>query len=549
MAEPIKFTELSNVGNLSASAIMAVVQQQGGELVSLQCSAAQMAELISNDIEYQNLTTEGKTLVEAINEAAQTGGGGDVTKAYVDAENAKQDEETATIKADLTELDTILDLQDVGGVEVLTPYETVQGYYLGATYKSNSGYRTKKYNGIVGGATYYASTYTNEATGTGLIHWFDADGTHISYDNKGIGSWVDVEVVAPINAVSCAISGRVKSDYDATTTIQLKNITTAGKTSKRLDNIDDIKSFKKLAFNIAENGDLIVASKYNSENDFLVTISKKGASSLPQIYKMYKIPNTSAEISNDFSNLPTAFCSPTSDWLSPYGNLYVKNNRDTDITTQFYWCGGWHGTSGNSGYATAKNIKYEVFADGIEVNELGTFYADEVKVIIVNGIMAINTVKTDGTGRTPLTETTIITFKPNSYIEIDTQIEVNEDVQIGHYYGLQCEFLSVWNGGQLNVDDIVNKGWFDNASTSTQGSTKSESICNNFIVRNSNKTDFVECYVTPNFGLSNRRLISDTDKTVWTANYNKSYFNLIGSNDLMEGDVLTFRGGYHFYSM
>lgn len=103
MAEPIKFTELSNVGNLSASAIMAVVQQQGGELVSLQCSAAQMADLISSDIEYQNLTTEGKTLIEAINEAAQTGGGGDVSKAYVDAENAKQDAETATIKADLTE--------------------------------------------------------------------------------------------------------------------------------------------------------------------------------------------------------------------------------------------------------------------------------------------------------------------------------------------------------------------------------------------------------------------------------------------------------------
>lgn len=76
MAEPIKFTELTNVGELSLSAIMAIVQQQAGELVSLQCSMAQVAELVASGATFQELTTEQKTLISAINEIAAGGGGG-----------------------------------------------------------------------------------------------------------------------------------------------------------------------------------------------------------------------------------------------------------------------------------------------------------------------------------------------------------------------------------------------------------------------------------------------------------------------------------------
>ena len=76
MAEPIKFTELTNAGVLNLSAIMAIVQEQAGELVSLQCSMAQVAELVAQGVEYNELTTEQKTLIAAINEIAAGGGGG-----------------------------------------------------------------------------------------------------------------------------------------------------------------------------------------------------------------------------------------------------------------------------------------------------------------------------------------------------------------------------------------------------------------------------------------------------------------------------------------
>lgn len=68
MAEEIRFNELANVGELSPSAIVAIVQEQQGELVSLQCSAAQIADLIVNGIQFQALTSEDKKIIGAINE-------------------------------------------------------------------------------------------------------------------------------------------------------------------------------------------------------------------------------------------------------------------------------------------------------------------------------------------------------------------------------------------------------------------------------------------------------------------------------------------------
>lgn len=66
--EYIKFSELTNVGELSSSAIVAIVQNQGGELVSLKCSVAQVAQLIASGIEFQGLTTEDDSIIGAINE-------------------------------------------------------------------------------------------------------------------------------------------------------------------------------------------------------------------------------------------------------------------------------------------------------------------------------------------------------------------------------------------------------------------------------------------------------------------------------------------------
>lgn len=459
-------------------------------------------------------------------------------------------EKIGSLSEENAQIEKILEVTKNENFEEINQDEILQGYYFNSSYTENSGYRTKKYSNIVGGKTYYVSTKTQEESGTGLIHWFNSEGDHISYENKGIGVWEDVEVIAPMNAVSCAITGKATSDYDASRKISLKISITEFSDSNRLLKIEKMKSFKKLSINIDENKNLIIASKYDNDYDLWISITKNGASLLPQIGKIYKKENSNIDIGSDFTSVPIPFYAPSSDWVSPYGSLYAKENPDTDVADDFYWCGGWHGTDGgNGGYPTAKNIKFDVFVDRVKVSDEGTYYGDEIKVVVINGINAINTVKTDGTGRQVITETITYLFKPNCEINVDGKIEVNEKVSIDHYYGIQCEFLNVWNGGQLNVNDIVNKGWYENANSLVYGSTKSQSIINNFFVRSMNKKDYIECYIVPNYGLADRHYLSDEDATAYTAAYNKSYFILIKKQQLNTGDVLCWRGGYHFYSL
>ena len=68
MAEPIKISELNTVGDLSASALLVIVQEQTGELVSLKCSLSEVSALLNNGLEYADLATEDKTIIGAINE-------------------------------------------------------------------------------------------------------------------------------------------------------------------------------------------------------------------------------------------------------------------------------------------------------------------------------------------------------------------------------------------------------------------------------------------------------------------------------------------------
>lgn len=76
MAEQIKFTQLPNVGDLTASAIIALAQAQGGEYASYGASLAQVAELLNKGISYEELPTEAKDILGAITEIYNSGGGG-----------------------------------------------------------------------------------------------------------------------------------------------------------------------------------------------------------------------------------------------------------------------------------------------------------------------------------------------------------------------------------------------------------------------------------------------------------------------------------------
>lgn len=76
MAEQIKFTQLPNVGDLTASAIIALAQAQGGDYASYSASLAQVAELVTQGVNYEDLPTTAKDILGAITELYNSGGGG-----------------------------------------------------------------------------------------------------------------------------------------------------------------------------------------------------------------------------------------------------------------------------------------------------------------------------------------------------------------------------------------------------------------------------------------------------------------------------------------
>ena len=199
-------------------------------------------------------------------------------EAYALSKHGKTTEDLGPLKKEIGLLKedfvNVLDLETGEKTETLVPTEILTGYYYNSSYSENSGYITKKYD-IVGNNTYYVSTKTNESTGTGLIHWFDNRNNQISYVNKGIGVWEDIKVVAPVNAVSCAITGKITDDYDASRKISLKTVQERVAYSKRLRNIETTKAFKRMAVSIDENKNLIIASKYSIDYDLWISMTKK----------------------------------------------------------------------------------------------------------------------------------------------------------------------------------------------------------------------------------------------------------------------------------
>lgn len=116
MAEQIKFTQLPNVGDLTASAIIALAQAQGGDYASYSASLAQIAELLNKGISYEELPTEAKDILGAITEIYNSGGGGggssvtmsDNTEGGVDL---TVDDETRTLATEAEVSEVKADLQ------------------------------------------------------------------------------------------------------------------------------------------------------------------------------------------------------------------------------------------------------------------------------------------------------------------------------------------------------------------------------------------------------------------------------------------------------
>ena len=79
----IRINQLPTVEALNDSALLPIEQPSGDTYPTTKASMAQVAEAVVNTFEYAELETESKTIVDAINEAAQGGGNVDFEESEI----------------------------------------------------------------------------------------------------------------------------------------------------------------------------------------------------------------------------------------------------------------------------------------------------------------------------------------------------------------------------------------------------------------------------------------------------------------------------------
>lgn len=167
---------------------------------------------------------------------------------------------------------------------------------------------------------------------------------------------------------------------------------------------------------------------------------KKTGNNLPDFASLEKVVNTSNNVLVDDDNTPTTILSSSTDFLSP-SVVYAVNNANGDFPTMDTQklTGGWHMynnyTTGDYS-ATARNISFKVFCDGVEVSDGETARGECVIVDIVNRLQGSNTEKADGTGREIVEQHFRIEFGDGFKAKVYGEITALEAIKYAVYYGI-----------------------------------------------------------------------------------------------------------------
>lgn len=287
-------------------------------------------------------------------------------------------------------------------------------------------------------------------------------------------------------------------------------------------------------------GDVInVISKYNSTKDIRYLMTKKGNNNIFDFKEIYLIDNNSYSVSNQL--IGTLFFTNGTDFFAPY-KVKAINNIDGDTPAVDHFTGGNHGyTGGADGTPTGRTASLKLSVDGREITDYKG-YCNFIDIVWVNCIQAMNTKKANGSGREVLKETYELHFDGYKW-SVKNTIEILEDVNLTNYYGLQLSCLPSWSEG-VYYNSSANRKW-----NATNVMTKSNSkTCDCISVKKG--SDRLDVFIDRVNGIGNGALLQYIDYNAFMESYGKAYFFLIyGTTNLIKGDILTFEGGYRFYSL
>jgi hypothetical protein len=229
------------------------------------------------------------------------------------------------------------------------------------------------------------------------------------------------------------------------------------------------------------------------------------------------------------------------DWVGPYRVKDVTAKHADVAAAQF--TGGWHGSNGNqTGQPTSRTIQYALTADDKIVGDHSKGYANKITLAVKNQIKSYNS------GQFILEEEVSYTLQGNK-IDVQVRITALKNAEIICYYGLQTQNNS-WNNEikylYENGEPVISplKG------ASVSAPRKERSDLNGFELTATNHPYLLHAWINRNNALTRFEFIDENQPCAFTADYEKSYFNLVNGKVLSvkKGQTIEWSGGYFFTS-
>lgn len=454
--------------------------------------------------------------------------------------------------------DNIFDKQPT--IDTVKPNDTITGKKISV----NTTYNLAQYN------LYESSVIKIYNVSPGQIYYINGtsgdneDDVFACY-GKGLDSAGNIQVVGYVTNIGTGSERRTVENYKITVPAEANKMYVVGDTylnvpalakmetcikTNALSMVKNLKDKKpNLLHCMIKDNVVYVGTKYNNQYDMWKSIEKRQFNSLPMISKIWKVTNTSKDVKCDlFDSLSNPFFSVYSEFIGPYNGLRCLTQSGGVLPDSWEWAGGSHTlTYNDKKLKTATNIRFDTFVNNMKVTEFNG-EADSIKVVIVNNIMGVNTIKADNSGVNVLQETVIYEFKTTGEILVDVEIETLENCCCTTYHGFQMEVGDKYNKC-LFVDDDTHKQWFTNAyGTEVLGGKYSENnTCREIIYKDDNG-NYCKMWVDANYGLGSYKLMEAESRPCKHSEYNKGYLWLIPKYiELNKGDILRYRGGYNWF--
>jgi len=436
---------------------------------------------------------------------------------YSEARPTKFDDiedEIAGIEGDITDINEKIE-QFGGSVKHHLSGIMNNGYVLirnGITIYEASNSLHATYNDIAGyvGKTVYVSGKSNNIGDDGkafvLFGFYDVNGNLLlSHQSAANAAYINVEVTVPENATKLLVNG--VSDYP--NYIPSVIVTDGANTTNYI-------AYEKY------NDTLYISTKYGTGN-IDIEFGKRGPNQLPDFKKITADGRTKYNGSSDMH--------------SPF-TIKAVNNADGDDVDNHTYTGGNHnyGDTGTTDYsATARNLSFDMYADGQLLSNGDYGLATELMVKWVNRVQGYNTKKSDGTGREIIEERHTILFDGVNWTST-VELEPLEDVVIENYYGYQCPVSSYPN---IHMVGATYKKEFVYTSPHDSGN----STPNVYVACSTD--DRLEMEVDRSYDMGKGTYYSGT-QGFRTFSGGKGYSFLIANLPASEGDIYGARGWYRF---